>query len=522
MKASSAGNRFGEIAVREGFAPRDAVRECLEIQTKLKSFGVEPKRIGEIMIEKGYLRDEDVRAIIDVQRLGGSRLESRSGITDLKSRVRNKANKRTKKKIKKVRNIPGYEVLDLLGEGGMGMVYRARQKSLDRIVALKILPASAAKETSFIKRFIAEARTVARLNHENIIAGIDVGEADGTYYFAMEHVEGESIAEIIERQGALEERFALQIAEQMSRALQHAHKHGLVHRDVKPQNILVTRNNLAKLCDLGLAKMQSENDTSPTGVPVGTPHYLSPEQARGEADVDIRSDVYSMGATLYHMLTGHTPFDGQSPMVLMTKHLTEEPTPPRRRDSSISKSASDLVMRMMAKDKEDRHQSPTELLEDVERVLSGKRPSGNVRKSSRRGSRRKTGRQGDAMKESGVINPGRENRLEKRSRARRGRMIHGGRSNESFWLFLIPVLLIGVVGSVVYMAYSGPKGLTPRVDGGGQELNDEADAALRSARAMQRTNPSEAAARYRDIVKRYPGTLAEKQAAQYLEELTGG
>ena len=198
---ASAGNRFGEIAVREGFASRDAVRECLEIQTKLKSFGVEPKRLGEIMAEKGYLREDDVKAILDVQRMGGSRMESRSGITELKSR-RIRAAKTAKKPPKRVTDIPGYEVLDLLGEGGMGVVYRARQKSLDRVVALKILPASAARETSFIKRFISEARTVARLNHENIIAGIDVGEADGTYYFAMEHVEGESIAEVIERQGA--------------------------------------------------------------------------------------------------------------------------------------------------------------------------------------------------------------------------------------------------------------------------------------------------------------------------------
>ena len=176
---SKVGNRFGEIAVREGFVTREAVRACLEIQSKLKSFGVEPKRIGEIMVEKGYLREDDVRAILDVQRLGGSRMDSRSGnVTEgaLRQKRMNASQATATGDLGvAVRNIPGYEVLELLGEGGMGVVYKARQKSLDRVVALKVLPPSAAKETSFIKRFISEARTVARLNHENIIAGIDVG-----------------------------------------------------------------------------------------------------------------------------------------------------------------------------------------------------------------------------------------------------------------------------------------------------------------------------------------------------------
>jgi len=206
---TSTGNRFGEIAVREGFASRTAVRECLEIQTKLRSFGVEPKRLGEIMVEKGFLRDPDVRSILEIQKLGGSRMESRSGaVTDAGRRLKTSQAAVTKD-LPTMPRIPGYEIMELLGEGGMGMVYKARQKSLDRVVALKILPARAAKEAAFIKRFISEARTVARLNHENIIAGIDVGEADGTYYFAMEHVEGDSIADLIEVQGALEERFAL-------------------------------------------------------------------------------------------------------------------------------------------------------------------------------------------------------------------------------------------------------------------------------------------------------------------------
>ena len=531
---SKAGNRFGEIAVREGFASRGAVRDCLEIQNKLKSFGVEPKRLGEIMIEKGFLREEDVRAILDVQRLGGSRMESRSGVTDVaRSRSRRGGGNSVSGDHLKlaVKSLPGYEVLELLGEGGMGVVYKARQKSLDRIVALKVLPPHAAKEASFIKRFIAEARTVAKLNHENIIAGIDVGEADGTYYFAMEHVEGDSAADLIERQGSLEERFALQITAQMAKALEHAHKHGLVHRDVKPQNILVTRNNLAKLCDLGLAKMQSEAGVDPAGIPIGTPNYLSPEQARGQADVDIRSDIYSLGATLYHMLSGRTPFEGQSPMVLLTKHLTEEPPSLRKANPQVSRGAADLVARMMSKEKEDRHQTPTELLEDVERVLAGRPTSGG---GSRRGSRRsgKGRKSGKVSRPSPVVEARESSRessrdggrrpeaaLERRARARRGALIRGGRGNETILLLLIPLMLIAVVAGVIFTSYNTPSFESP--DPVAPATHAEAEQALKEARRLHVSDPAGARQGYQAVVERYPGTRAAELAADYLKDLGG-
>ena len=519
-----AGNRFGEIAVRENFATRAAVRECLEIQTKLKSFGVEPKRLGEIMVEKGYLREEDVRAILEVQRMGGSRMESRSGTITEVSRAKAKASQ-----IGAARGpiaapaIPGYEVLELLGEGGMGMVYRARQKSLDRIVALKILPPRAARESSFIKRFIAEARTVARLNHENIIAGIDVGEANGTYYFAMEHVEGESVADMIDRQGALEERAALQIATQIARALEHAHKHGLVHRDVKPQNILVTKNSLAKLCDLGLAKMQNEAGGDPAGIPVGTPHYLSPEQARGEADVDIRSDVYSLGATLYHMLTGLTPFEGQSPMVLMTKHLTEEPVPARKRNAGVSKAASDLVAWMMSKEKDDRPQTPTEVLEEIERILTGKKLSGSQRTS---GSGRTSGRRKRPGTKSAAREPDDDEDDAPPERRRRGRtVVRRAGGSDTVSLILIPVMVAILAGLVVsYMVL----GRGPSMGGVGgppptAELEAEARARLLEARDLEAAGQLDAArAAYEGVIRAYPRTRAASDARDYLEALRPG
>jgi serine/threonine-protein kinase len=524
--ARQAGNRFGEIAVREGFASRTAVRECLEIQSKLKSFGVEPKRIGEIMVEKGFLRDEDVQAILEVQSMGGSRMESRSGNISEYGRQRLKTSRSVAKGLKTAPVIPGYEVVELLGEGGMGVVYKARQKSLDRMVALKILPTRAAKEKAFIERFIREARTVARLNHENIIAGIDVGEADGTYYFAMEYVEGESVADMVERLGALEERTALQITAQMARALAHAHKHGLVHRDVKPQNILVTRNNMAKLCDLGLAKSKVGQEDEQGGVPIGTPHYLSPEQARGEADVDIRSDIYSLGATLYHMLTGSTPFDGQSPMVLMTKHLTEEPQSPRRRDPRISKAASDLVMLMMEKEKEDRQQTPSELLEDVERVLQGKRSTaGSQRTSGRRGSRRKSGARPpmrDSRRGSREDAPAAP-RTSAPRRGGRGRAVVRARKSggDSATLVVGGLVALVLAGFAVFVflqppSFPGHNGTVVTED-----MQKQADEDLRRYRAIQQQDPTSARSGYQEILRNYPNTHAAQLAKSYLDEMDG-
>ncbi|MEZ6186172.1 MAG: serine/threonine-protein kinase [Planctomycetota bacterium] len=520
------GNRFGEIAVREGFAARKAVRSCLEIQSKLKSFGVEPKRLGEIMVEKGYLTEEDVRAILDVQKLGGSRMDSRSGVINEASRVRRLYTSQVEatRDMPVMPKIPGYVILELLGEGGMGVVYKARQESLDRIVAIKVLPARAAKETTFIKRFLAEARTVARLNHENIIGGIDVGEADGTYYFVMEHVEGESVADLIRRKGYLEERMALQITAQMARALQHAHKHGLVHRDVKPQNILLTRNNLAKLCDMGLAKVQSEQGEA-SGIPVGTPHYLSPEQARGEADVDIRSDVYSLGATLYHMLTGVTPFEGESPMVLMTKHLTEEPLSPRKHNGQISRGASELVQRMMAKEKEDRHQTPGELLDDIERVLEGKRLSGGSARVRRPRSARRSGSRPRLSESSTMSQRDRERDRGEAARPRpprvRSRTVRGSTSNETVALLLIPLALLVVGGIIAYYAFAGGANLFPEPKppptAAEQERAREALIRYRSLETEGRLD--EAKQGYRSLIESYPETHAAGLAQDYLDDL---
>ncbi len=254
----------------------------------------------------------------------------------------------------------------------MGAVYKACQISLDRIVAVKVLSRRLGENDRFVRRFMREARAVARLNHPNIISGIDVGESEGWHYFVMEYVDGVTIGEILRRGGAIDEKRALAIVTQMVEALEHAHRHGLVHRDVKPDNIMIARDGTAKLCDLGLAKEHKDGGNSTEeGLAMGTPNYISPEQAKGETSIDIRSDIYSLGATLYHMVTATLPFDGPSPAVIMTKHLLEPLPPPRTRKKTLVRATCQVIEKMMMKRREDRYQSPAALKRDLEALDRG-------------------------------------------------------------------------------------------------------------------------------------------------------
>ncbi|MBI3831058.1 MAG: protein kinase [Planctomycetes bacterium] len=274
------------------------------------------------------------------------------------------------------KRIGGYEILSKLGAGAMGAVYKARQPGLDRIVALKVLPPAIAKDAKYIERFQREARASAALNHPNIVQGIDVGrdEDSGLWYFAMEFVDGKSLRSIQKEEGALPERRALEYGRDVARALECAAKHGFVHRDIKPDNVLVPSGGEAKLADLGLAKRTESEDAHLTqsGQAVGTPHYMSPEQARGENDqLDIRSDIYSLGATLFHLVTGKPPFEGPTGAVVMSKHLTEKTPLAHQVSERLSEPCSRLIAKMMHKQKEQRIQSPSELIEQIERVLNG-------------------------------------------------------------------------------------------------------------------------------------------------------
>ena len=266
-------------------------------------------------------------------------------------------------------NIGGFELISKVGQGGMGTVYKARQISMDRIVALKVLPRRLAGDKSYVQRFVREARAAAKLNHPNIVQGIDVGKSGGYYYFAMEYIDGETAADKVRRAGPLDEEEAIDICLQAARALAHAHSRAnIIHRDVKPQNILLNERGTAKLADLGLARHTEHDDASLTsaGTTLGTPDYISPEQIRGDADLDGRCDIYSLGATLYHLLVGRPPYPGGSSSVVMAKHLTESVPDPTAERPGLSPDTAAIVRHAMQKDRAKRYQTADAMAEAME------------------------------------------------------------------------------------------------------------------------------------------------------------
>ena len=273
-----------------------------------------------------------------------------------------------------VSEIHGYAILSKIGQGGMGAVFKARQANLDREVALKILPPSIAADATFIERFRGEARASAKLCHPNIVQGIDVGldESSGLWYFAMEFIDGPTVKSLIEKRGAIDEAEALRIAGEVAQGLAAINHAGMVHRDIKPDNVLLTSTGAVKVADLGLSRdlMNAASDKTTAGQAVGTPHYMSPEQVRGSKDVDIRADFYGLGATLFHMVTGRQPFDGGSSVEIMSQHLSEPPPLAREFNPAVSAGCERLIVKLMAKKREDRVQTPEKLIADIDALLN--------------------------------------------------------------------------------------------------------------------------------------------------------
>jgi len=336
---------FGKMAVDQGLCTNRELRDSIkELQERRK---VNPVMLQELLIELGYI--------------------TASQADRLKRSIRdNKA---------AVHQIPGYKILGKVGAGAMAFVYKAKQLSLNRTVAIKVLPRRFTENPEYVQRFYKEGQAAGKLNHPNIVQAIDVGEAGGYHYFVMEYVEGKTIADDI-AEGAFGEKEAIEIIIQVAHALTHAHSHGLVHRDVKPKNIMINQQGVVKLADMGLARETTDIEAaqSEAGKAYGTPYYIAPEQIRGKIDIDGRADIYGLGATFYHMVTGQVPFTGDDSSEIMKKHLREKLIPPDHINTTLSAGVSEVIEIMMAKRREDRYNNVEELLTDLESLREGHAP----------------------------------------------------------------------------------------------------------------------------------------------------
>jgi len=337
---------FGKMAIEQGLCTDDELRHSLEeLESRSK---LNPAILKDLMIELGYI------TATQADRL-------KTGIKESKVAAH---------------KIPGYKILGKLGTGAMAVVYKARQLSLNRMVAIKILPKRFSENAEYVERFYKEGQAAGRLNHPNIVQAIDVGEAGGYHYFVMEYVEGKTIADDLSAGNVFEESEALDIIIQVANALAHAHACSLIHRDVKPKNIMISTNGTVKLADMGLARETTDIKAaqSEAGKAYGTPYYIAPEQIRGKIDIDGRADIYGLGATLYHMLTGRVPFMAEDSADVMRKHLREKLIPPDHINTSLSAGVSEVIEIMMAKHKEKRYNDIEELLMDLEALRQGQPP----------------------------------------------------------------------------------------------------------------------------------------------------
>ena len=269
-----------------------------------------------------------------------------------------------------------YEILEQIGEGGMATVYKAKCHTLDRLVAIKVLKSEYAEDEEFVKKFMMECQSAAKLNHPNIVGIYDFHEIelDGkpVYFIVMEYIDGITLKELTEKKGFIPEEEAVDIALQILEALKEAHSHGVIHRDIKPHNIMISKSGIVKVTDFGIARATSNHTMTTTMDAIGSVHYFSPEQARG-AFTDQRTDIYSFGIVFYEMLTGKRPFVGENPVTIAMKHIQEDITPPGELNENISEGVERVVLKCTMKKQAERYQNVEEIITDLKSTAGSKR-----------------------------------------------------------------------------------------------------------------------------------------------------
>lgn len=324
---------IARLVIEQGLATEAEVEECRRQQGGRRVWNV--RSMAELLVKNHYVTETQLsrlRTLIDAERTG--------------------------------RKIPGYKMLGQIGKGASAIVFKARQVNLNRLVAIKVVQKKSLADAHAAERFYAEARAAAALNHPNIVQAIDVGSGGDFHYFVMEFVEGATVHDLIQELGRIREDTALDIIIAIADALEHAHQKGLVHRDVKPKNIIMSAGNVPKLADLGLARALDDKAAAlaEKGQALGTPFYISPEQVRGDEYIGPESDIYSLGATFYYMVTGRVPFEGKTQDEVMTKHLREPLLSPLELLPTLTPGLAEVIEKMMAKSAKDRYATAADLL----------------------------------------------------------------------------------------------------------------------------------------------------------------
>ncbi len=410
---------FGDLALKHKFADEKEIQRALEEQKRLEKEGA-LTTLDRLVVELGIMNPFQVEFLQEILgrkviycpgctakynvfkypgdsrvkcRKCGEMIEVPKRFSEMNSEERlaraeaGKPQYETKAFMGKV--IGGYRILEQMGSGEMGIVFKAKQLSLDRVVALKVLPVEMTRDKKSVDRFLREAKSAGKLQHPNIVQVYDIGETGGLYYYSMEFIEGRSLASVLPEKKPMDLGEASRIILQIAKALAHAHRSGVLHKDIRPESILINEENVAKLADLGMSGGADPGKSSMAGRGHmgGTPAYLSPEQLANIRNASPAADVYSLGGTFYRMVTGKEPFTGPNILAMMKAILEETPAPPCEANPAVPKELSDIIEKMMAKEVGERFHAADEVVEALTKfgaTAGSGRHKAQGRKSSRR------------------------------------------------------------------------------------------------------------------------------------------